>query len=290
MPEQRSDETQVADAETEANTAESTAADPGSTAEERPPVQPPAADERLLAAHDLARAALLEITPEPTVGKVVGHVVEGEHVLSLLFECTMSGYPGWRWTVSLARVDADSDPVVLEAELLPGDDALLAPDWVPWSERLAEYQAAQEAARAADAGEGRASDSDSDDDDDDDDDLDDAESDDDDEEDDLDDDELDEEDDLDHDDDIDGIDIDLHDEDDAEDDDDADEDEDDDVTDDIDVEANDIAGAEAASLDDGDDVGDDRAELTDAGAELAVDDQGEQAGEESSGSASRSGD
>ena len=104
MPEQRSDESQVAETETEANTAESTAADPGSTAEERPPVQPPAADERLLAAHDLARAALLEITPEPTVGKVVGHVVEGEHVLSLLFECTMSGYPGWRWTVSLARM------------------------------------------------------------------------------------------------------------------------------------------------------------------------------------------
>jgi hypothetical protein len=35
---------------------------------------------------------------------------------------------------------------VLETELMPGEGALLAPDWVPWSERLEEYRAAQAAA------------------------------------------------------------------------------------------------------------------------------------------------
>lgn len=110
--------------------------------------EPDRADEALLAAVDLARAALLEITPADTIGEPVGHIVEGEHVVSLLFDCTMSGYPGWRWTVSLSRVDDDSEPSVLETELMPGGEALLAPEWVPWSDRLADYRTAQELAAA----------------------------------------------------------------------------------------------------------------------------------------------
>jgi hypothetical protein len=115
------------------------------------PAAPAVADDVLLASVDVARAALLEITPESTVGAPAGHIVEGERLLSLLFESNMLGYPDWYWTVSLARADDDSAPTVLEAELMPGDGALLAPDWVPWSERLAEYQASQEAARAAES-------------------------------------------------------------------------------------------------------------------------------------------
>jgi hypothetical protein len=115
------------------------------------PAPPAVADDVLLASVDVARAALLEITPESTVGAPAGHIVEGERLLSLLFESNMLGYPDWYWTVSLARADDDSAPTVLEAELMPGDGALLAPDWVPWSERLAEYQASQEAARAAES-------------------------------------------------------------------------------------------------------------------------------------------
>ncbi len=65
-------------------------------------------------------------------------------MVSLRFENLLAGYPGWFWTVSLARLD-DDEPTVLEVELLPGDGALLAPDWVPWAERLADYQAAQAA-------------------------------------------------------------------------------------------------------------------------------------------------
>lgn len=106
------------------------------------------ADEMLLAAVDVARAALLEITPPDTIGEPVGHIVEGEHVLSLLFDCTMTGYPGWHWTVSLSRIDGESEPSVLETELMPGSDALLAPEWVPWSDRLADYRTAQELAAA----------------------------------------------------------------------------------------------------------------------------------------------
>lgn len=105
------------------------------------------ADEVLLGSVALAQRALLEVTAPETVGSVIGHVVEGEHVLSLHFAADLSGYPGWHWSVTLARVE-DGEPTVLETELMPGERALLAPEWVPWSERLAEYRAAQASAAA----------------------------------------------------------------------------------------------------------------------------------------------
>jgi len=150
------------------------------------------ADEVLVNATDQARSALELITPADTIGEPLGYIVEGEHVLSLLFDCLMTGYPGWRWTVSLSRVDGDAAPQVLETELTPGDDALLAPEWVPWIDRLADAKVAEELAAAELAGDDEfddddASDDDSDDasdDDDDDDDDDDASDDDDDDDDD----------------------------------------------------------------------------------------------------------
>lgn len=111
------------------------------------PEQP--VDERLIGAHDLALAALHEITPASSVGPAAGYTVEDDGAVSLRFHTRLAGYPGWFWTVSVAVVD-DSEPTVLEVELLPGDGALLAPDWVPWATRLAEYQAAQAAAAVDD--------------------------------------------------------------------------------------------------------------------------------------------
>ncbi len=109
-------------------------------------------DARLIAAHDLALTALAEITPASTVGDAAGYTAEDDGSVSLRFANTMPGYPGWYWTVTVAVV-ADAEPTVLELELLPGDDALLAPEWVPWAERLAEYRAAMAAAGSDDSGE-----------------------------------------------------------------------------------------------------------------------------------------
>jgi len=113
----------------------------------------PDADARLTGAHDLALAALHEITPASTVGPAAGYLVEDDGSVSLRFENRLPGYPGWYWTVTVARVE-DAEPTVLEAELLPNEGALLAPEWVPWAERLAEYRAhqaelAEQAAAAA---------------------------------------------------------------------------------------------------------------------------------------------
>ena len=99
-------------------------------------------DPELLDARDLALAALREITDEKTIGEPAGYREEPDGALSLRFANRMAGYPGWFWTVTLARVEG-SAPTVLEAELMPGDGALLAPEWTPWAERLAEYHAHQ---------------------------------------------------------------------------------------------------------------------------------------------------
>ena len=190
---------------------------------------------------DLARGALLEITPASTVGDYVGTTDEGDGVLSVLFASTQPGYPDWLWTVSIAHVEG-AEPTVLEAELMPAEGALLAPDWVPWSDRLAEYTAAQGAegvdAAADDDDESDDLDDESDEDSDDDDD-DDDESDEDEDSDDE-DDELDEDDvlgnDVLHGGDLDGVDIDGLDADAAEDDGDDDDESDDRESDDDDDE------------------------------------------------------
>lgn len=98
----------------------------------------------------LARGALLEITNDASIGALVGEQVESEGTVSVIFASAMPGYPGWNWTVSIAHVEG-AEPTVLEAELMPAEGALLSPDWVPWSERLADYKAAQAATDAAGA-------------------------------------------------------------------------------------------------------------------------------------------
>jgi Protein of unknown function (DUF3027) len=117
-------------------------------------------------AQKFALTALLEVTPVTTVGEFAGEISEAEYVTTFRFEATMSGYPGWNWTITVAHLP-DAEPTIVESELTPAEGALLAPDWVPWSERMEDYRAAQAA-----LGEDVSEDADvSDDDDDDDDDL-----------------------------------------------------------------------------------------------------------------------
>lgn len=98
----------------------------------------------------LSRSALAEITPERSVGQLreVDDSVDG--LVTLTFSTTMGGYPGWVWTVAVSTIDP-ANPSVLETELMPGDGALLAPDWVPWADRLDEYIAQQAEQAAANA-------------------------------------------------------------------------------------------------------------------------------------------
>ena len=85
---------------------------------------------------EAARAALLDLVPAGDVGEHLGHQAEGDKVVTHLFECTKLGYRGWRWSVTVARAPRQKTVTVDEAVLLPGDDAVLAPEWVPYRERI----------------------------------------------------------------------------------------------------------------------------------------------------------
>ena len=94
-------------------------------------------DAVLSAAVDLAREVAVELAEHPSdVGDYLGAVVEGERLVSHRFACAATGYQGWQWTVTVARVPRGRVATVCEAVLLPGDGAILAPEWLPWSERL----------------------------------------------------------------------------------------------------------------------------------------------------------
>ena len=92
-------------------------------------------DATLAAAVDVAEAAA-RAEGEDRVGEHLGSRADGERVLTHFFAATLPGYSGWRWAVTLARASRSRTVTVDEVVLLPGDDALLAPEWVPWSERL----------------------------------------------------------------------------------------------------------------------------------------------------------
>ncbi len=84
----------------------------------------------------LAHTALGQITEPLSVGEHVAARSEGERLVTHLFECNLAGYRGWRWAVTLTRPPRSRTATICELELLPGEDAVLAPTWIPWAERL----------------------------------------------------------------------------------------------------------------------------------------------------------
>ncbi len=89
-------------------------------------------DQVCAAALEPARSAI----EDDHVGAHLGAVAEADRLVTHLFECTLPGYRGWRWAVTVARAPRARQVTICETVLLPGDEALLAPGWVPWQERL----------------------------------------------------------------------------------------------------------------------------------------------------------
>src|SRR4051812_11745725 len=85
---------------------------------------------------ELAREAAAEAAHPGTLGEHVGVIAEGDRVVTHFFETAEPGYRGWRWAVTVTRASRAKIVTLAETVLLPGPDALLAPEWVPWSERL----------------------------------------------------------------------------------------------------------------------------------------------------------
>lgn len=89
-----------------------------------------------MAAVDVAHAAAAETGGPDAVGEHLRHDAEGERVVTHHFACTLPGYIGWEWAVTVVRASRSKTVTVDECVLLPGPESVLAPAWVPWEERV----------------------------------------------------------------------------------------------------------------------------------------------------------
>jgi len=96
----------------------------------------PALDQACAEAIEPARSAAEDTARPQPVGEHLGVVAEGDRIVTHYFACTDPAYRGWRWAVTVTRASRAKNVTVSECSLLPGDDAVLAPAWVPWLERL----------------------------------------------------------------------------------------------------------------------------------------------------------
>lgn len=91
---------------------------------------------KLADAVEAAREAVLAEAPADQVGEHVGVEREDAVSASHLFEASVPGYRGWRWSVTVAVAGPDEPVTVSELVLQPGPEALVAPAWVPWEQRV----------------------------------------------------------------------------------------------------------------------------------------------------------
>lgn len=70
-----------------------------------------------------------------SVGAHLDSVTEDTTSVTHYFAAELGGYRGWRWAVTLAG-SPEGPVTVSEVVLLPGPEAMVAPVWVPWDERV----------------------------------------------------------------------------------------------------------------------------------------------------------
>ncbi|QCB98707.1 DUF3027 domain-containing protein [Arthrobacter sp. PAMC25564] len=106
-------------------------------------------DAVLAAAVDDARTAVEGIAEPWQIGRHLGAKTEGDRLVTHLFESKLPGYLGWQWYAVLTRNSRSKVVTVDELGLLPSEESILAPVWVPWAERVRpEDEQGDEAAEA----------------------------------------------------------------------------------------------------------------------------------------------
>lgn len=93
-------------------------------------------DPTVLDAVEVARDALVADVGAEDVGEHLDGRMEGDRLATHLFACTRAGYQGWHWSVTLVRASRQKSVTVDEVVLVPGDEAIVAPDWVPYRDRI----------------------------------------------------------------------------------------------------------------------------------------------------------
>jgi len=84
----------------------------------------------------LARSAAVdEAGNDSLVGKLLFIEELDDRISSYTFESLHNGYKGWTWLVTIAKLE-DGEPTICDSVMAPGEDALLAPEWIPYADRL----------------------------------------------------------------------------------------------------------------------------------------------------------
>jgi hypothetical protein len=87
-----------------------------------------------------AEKAAKETAPANGVGKFLGTSSEDRDTTNYRFESKLTGYVGWEWNVVVFQAKKAASATVSEVVLLPGKESIVAPSWVPWSQRRAELE------------------------------------------------------------------------------------------------------------------------------------------------------
>ncbi len=82
-------------------------------------------------------AALADAESATQVGDFVSVEYDDDNrVATYLFEAVIAGYKGWRWAITVAKVDTQAEPTICDVVILPGPDSLIAPDHIPYHDRI----------------------------------------------------------------------------------------------------------------------------------------------------------
>src|SRR6202789_4545317 len=90
----------------------------------------------LTGAAELARMAIIEHSGDDTVGDYLGVGYEDPVSATHRFLARLPGYQAWQWAVVVASYPGADHATVSEVVLVPGPESLLAPEWVPWDQRV----------------------------------------------------------------------------------------------------------------------------------------------------------
>ena len=85
----------------------------------------------------IARSVARAMADDPDqVGAFVDAIDMGDGVTDFRFATEYQGYEGWQWSVTLFHDEELDRWTVNESSLVPTDQALRPPEWVPWKDRL----------------------------------------------------------------------------------------------------------------------------------------------------------
>lgn len=84
-----------------------------------------------------ARAALIAVAEQADhVSDFVAAFELGDNVVDFRFASAIRGYEGWQWSITMYHDGEENLWTINESALLPTSESLLAPEWVPWKDRV----------------------------------------------------------------------------------------------------------------------------------------------------------